>query len=137
MSGGMAGGNSADRRKARREQARENKRQLRINISFFCAAACVSIVLLFYKKNPVWSGVLLGALWILAWIPIRHMFISDSVVGVSRWLSEFIVVFVVSVIVGSFGVNVWPDPGLGILPLAEQNRFADSIRGSVDSKWPI
>ena len=56
-----------------REKQSEDRRQLRINVSFFSAAVAVEIVLVFYQTNTLWTSVLLVALEAFSLVPLCHV----------------------------------------------------------------
>lgn len=105
--------------------------------ALWCLAGALAIVLLFKHDTIRWTIVLLVALWLLLLIPGLHLKnVRESKPGWSKRRSVATVVLFVTIGVVSFGFNIWPESGLGILNEKEQARFASVIRSDA-TRSPI
>jgi hypothetical protein len=95
----------------------------------WCVAGAIAIVLAFFNKTPAWTAALLVGLWVLLLIPALHLkVIREAPAGWNKWLSTAIAIFGTSFFVGTLGLNVWPQPGLGMLGEKDRERFISILK---------
>jgi hypothetical protein len=97
----------------------------------WCLAGAVAIVLFLIQKTPLVTVSLLLLLDVLVIIPALHMpFVRMSRPGLSRILSQALVVLLSTVGVVALGTQVWPPPArlLHIVTAEEHKRFVDALK---------
>src|ERR1039457_3618377 len=123
----MAGGNSKDRRRERREL----QRQSRSTLVYWSFAAAMAIIIVFVKRTPGWTLLLLSALWVfLVILALNLKSVRAGNAGISRFLNRSSAILGVSVAVVIFGVYNWPvaSKGLGELTAKERDAFVAELR---------
>jgi hypothetical protein len=99
----------------------------------WCLAGALAIVLLFKHDTIAWTVGLLALLWLFLLIPALQLkAVKDAGPGWSKRLSVAIAILFVTVGVVSFGFNVWPESGLGILSEKERQRFISTLKTQQD-----
>jgi hypothetical protein len=108
--------------------SKPSKAQAEGRILWYLAGA-MAVVLVFKHDSIAWTVSLLAALWLLLLIPaLQVSAIKEAAPGWSKRLSVAIAFIIVTAVVVSFGINVWPEPGLGILSEKERDRLISNLK---------
>jgi len=97
----------------------------------------MAIVLIFFRKTPVWTTTLLAGLWVLLAIPVLHTkFVTAALRGWHKVLNTGFALLLVTAGVASFGLNVWPETGLSTMSDKDRDELIAKLKTEAHP-WPV